>query len=1009
MIAIDTGSCVHLITNKDWIVDFHSDESTTTKELYYGIGDTEGKFPLKIKGEGKIYIKVKEDLLSPTNVLYAPDLKESILSADRLAEELDITLEKNYHEMIFKDRRVNTVKDNYTIWIRAKDILETSPKNIKHEKKSRSHIKAIRVAKPEITDLEAHLRLNHIPLEVIRQSLDHKIFEDVEKLDVPKTKHKMWCPVCTAGKMTRHYHYIGSMNHYNMHKTPGSSWSLDTFGPVPGMPVGFPKYMLVMVDNVSRYMIVSTHMNKDADTIVRQIEKNIRQIHTQFGREVQELLTDRGTEFCNEHMKTLEFKFGFVHRKASPQDHCEPAERAIQTIETDIRTLLLQSGISLKYWSFAAQSTVYTRNCTYNKKIKDAPVKVVSKYPVKIVLRSFLPFGCPATVWQQTTNKLSSNGLAAVTLCKDIESFGYFFYLPSKRQVISTTNYKIPDFLINPYLKSDEPNIMGKFTEALTRKIGDISEILGNEREIVEAFKDHGENLKEYDSDEVVEDLEEDARRVQDDILRDIDKEYEGEEEGVNTDEIQLEELPENIPERIEQEEGSDDNKVQDFQESTDQESHPADKIDQNGNEKQVEEESIEEIEPEDIQSQDDNDKREDTQEPVTELPSNTQREKRGYESDNSEEEEIEEEKINTNELDKQADQGDERLQQAGSEPETESEIYPIPVELKENYKDSNKTIEVKKDYEPVAQRTRQHKRFRIKFVDAVQDWKTNQIRSVYYSDAIADNKDNDEKVQFQEALQKEYHNLEEMGVFDKCIKIPRKEVNKDIAIPTTPIFTTKRDGTHKARVVARGDLQGKSTFADIDTDILSIESLKIFIILALQKSHHIRTIDINHAFLYASIKEKLYIVHSYDKRYVTPLKKSLYGLRQSPKNWNDTLREYMNKKNFYDNEFSPGFFISRDGEAMIAVYVDDCLLAAKTEEKLDELVEMLTEGFDLKSTGAVNEDGVFESDILGMDLSYDVKKGFAKLSLEKYIDEIANDYDQFLTQETEEPEVPYL
>ena len=49
-----------------------------------------------------------------------------------------------------------------------------------------------------------------------------------------------------------------------------------------------------------------------------------------------------------------------------------------------------------------------------------------------------------------------------------------------------------------------------------------------------------------------------------------------------------LEELLENIPERIEQEEKSDNNKVQDFQESTDQESHPADKIEQNGNEKEV-------------------------------------------------------------------------------------------------------------------------------------------------------------------------------------------------------------------------------------------------------------------------------------------------------------------------------------------------------------------------------------------------------------------------------------
>ena len=149
-------------------------------------------------------------------------------------------------------------------------------------------------------------------------SIRRWVFEDVEELEIPNTKHKLWCPIRISGKMTRHYHYVGSMNHYNMQKTPGSSWSLDTLGPVPRMPAGYPKYMLVMVDNVSRYMIVSTRVTKDANTIINQIEKNIRQIHTQFGRKVRELLTDRGTEFCNEHMKALEYNFGFVHRKASP-------------------------------------------------------------------------------------------------------------------------------------------------------------------------------------------------------------------------------------------------------------------------------------------------------------------------------------------------------------------------------------------------------------------------------------------------------------------------------------------------------------------------------------------------------------------------------------------------------------------------------------------------------------------------------------------------------------------
>ena len=364
---------------------------------------------------------------------------------------------------------------------------------------------------------------------------------------------------------------------------------------------------------------------------------------------------------------------------------------------------------------------------------------------------------------------------------------------------------------------------------------------------------------------------------------------------------------------------------------------------------------------------------------------------------------------MDDNEHIESTDQENKEEQEENIDNETDTEEYPVPTELKKDYTDSTDKIKIKKSYEPIARRTRNDKKFRIRFVGSTTNWRKRQINSVYHSDAIAHNKDNDEKVQFREALQKEYHNLEEMGVFDKYIKIPRKEVNKDIVIPTTPTFTIKRDGTHKARVVARGDLQGKSTFADIDTDILSIESLKIFIILALQKSHHIRTIDINHAFLYASIKEKLYIVHPYNKRYVTPLKKSLYGLRQGPKNWNDTLREYMNKKNFYDNELSPGFFISRDGEAMIAVYVDDCLLAAKTEEKLDELVKLPTQGFELKFTGALKDDGVFESDVLGMDLSYDVKKSVAKLSLEKYIGKISKDYEEFLAGDKEESEVPYL
>ena len=86
--------------------------------------------------------------------------------------------------------------------------------------------------------------------------------------------------------------------------------------------------------------------------------------------------------------------------------------------------------------------------------------------PVKVVLRSFLPSGSPATIWRQTGNKLSTNGLTALTLCKNTESIWLFFsYLPKTQQVISTINYKNSNLLINPYLDSKEPNVMDKFTD----------------------------------------------------------------------------------------------------------------------------------------------------------------------------------------------------------------------------------------------------------------------------------------------------------------------------------------------------------------------------------------------------------------------------------------------------------------------------------------------------------------------------------------------------------------
>ena len=206
------------------------------------------------------------------------------------------------------------------------------------------------------------------------------------------------------------------------------------------------------------------------------------------------------------------------------------------------------------------------------------------------------------------------------------------------------------------------------------------------------------------------------------------------------------------------------------------------------------------------------------------------------------------------------------------------------------------------------------------------------------------------------------------MEVINLAVKIPKSQVPTNQIIRTNTIFTVKRDDTHKARIVCREDLQDSSSSNEIDTSVLNMNSLKLLLIIANNKKMYLRTFDINHAFLYAPIDTKLYITHLEDQRYVTPLKKALYGLKQSPKRWNDTLKHYMNSIGLYDSIYSPGLFISSDGNVMIAAYVDDCIIAASSDKLINEYISKMKEKFSLKEIDLMRNN-ILDTDILGIDL----------------------------------------
>ncbi|EDO15123.1 Tkp4 protein [Vanderwaltozyma polyspora DSM 70294] len=264
--------------------------------------------------------------------------------------------------------------------------------------------------------------------------------------------------------------------------------------------------------------------------------------------------------------------------------------------------------------------------------------------------------------------------------------------------------------------------------------------------------------------------------------------------------------------------------------------------------------------------------------------------------------------------------------------------------------------------------------------------------RSMCYKEAIAKNTNMEERKLFQEAYKKELRNLKRMLVFDIKAGIPRNQVNGEKIIPVKTIFTVEQDGTHKARIVCRGDQQTPSTYGDISTALLDMDTLKLLLMIANNSKMVIQTLDINNAFLYADLKEVIYIPHPYEPKKVVQLNKALYGLKQSMKKWNDHLRKYLNSCALYDTEYTPGLFMNKEKTIIIAVHVSNCIIAANNKMTLKKFINNLKETFELKIVGTM-EKGILKTNFLGMDLYYDIKKGEISLSLETYLKGIENDW----------------
>jgi hypothetical protein len=136
----------------------------------------------------------------------------------------------------------------------------------------------------------------------------------------------------------------------------------------------------------------------------------------------------------------------------------------------------------------------------------------------------------------------------------------------------------------------------------------------------------------------------------------------------------------------------------------------------------------------------------------------------------------------------------------------------------------------------------------------------------------------------------------------------------------------------YKARFVAKGCCQRACLdYTETLSPVIRMASLRLFLTISAAMNLELRQLDIDTAFLYAPIKEDVYIRRPLGftdgSAKVCHLGRCLYGLKHPPpREFNTPLREWLVEKGWKYCMFDPCIYTFRTGDifAMIALYVDD-------------------------------------------------------------------------------------
>ena len=209
--------------------------------------------------------------------------------------------------------------------------------------------------------------------------------------------------------------------------------------------------------------------------------------------------------------------------------------------------------------------------------------------------------------------------------------------------------------------------------------------------------------------------------------------------------------------------------------------------------------------------------------------------------------------------------------------------------------------------------------------------------------------------VDWQLAMEDEYASLIANEVFD-VTDLPLGERT----LPLKWVYTYKNDANgnlirHKARVVAKGFYQREGVdFDEVFAPVGKYTTLRTLLSTVAFYDLELHQIDIKTAFLNGKLEETVYVTPPPGFEMpgkVWRLNRALYGLRQAPRAWHQTLKQELKSLGFRESHADPSLFLG-DDRVYLLTYVDDILIAAPSLAAVATVKSKLLQKFEARDLG---------------------------------------------------------